>query len=272
MQRKKERQYPYCGHKLLYRISYLSNNICFDLLCTLKLLCTFLFHRPRKENRKWGKTFYSQFGIYTQLLYTVLGGVREDSSCKYLPPTFHRQVAQYSPCQRWLVGCHYLYKTFYEGQNIFLLWIWWNLMVNISQRWIFSGVDIFNLLYFQWENICYREYLTMTTRTTSKSSKSDICTVYFVYFTNHFHINPSLRDVLHEPKWMNRTPPFNLIKLIQPLPCLLTLFWAIWLFLDLGCQGCFRILIRAFSVTYVTWWKMGHNAWYQFFTPRKSGP
>ena len=50
-------------------------------------------------------------------LYSVLGGVREDSSCKYLPPTFHRQVAQYSPCQRWLVGCHYLYKTFYEGQK-----------------------------------------------------------------------------------------------------------------------------------------------------------
>ena len=133
---------------------------------------------------------------------------------------------------------------YFSGMNIF----------------IFSGVDIFSLLYFQWENICYREYLTMTTRTTSKSSKSDICTVYFVYFTNHFHINPSLRDVLHEPKWINRTPPFNLIKLIQPLPCLLTLFWAIWLFLDLGCQGCFRILIRAFSVTYVTWWKMGHNA------------
>ena len=50
-------------------------------------------------------------------IYSVLGGVREDSSCKYLPPTFHRQVAQYSPCQRWLVGCHYLYKTFYEGQK-----------------------------------------------------------------------------------------------------------------------------------------------------------
>ena len=44
---------------------------------------------------------------------------------------------------------------YFSGMNIF----------------IFSGVDIFSLLYFQWENICYREYLTMTTRTTSKSSK-----------------------------------------------------------------------------------------------------